>query len=297
MQITNKSIFLGDTSKEARSGAVRSDTKQSGRKSIFAGDLRQTTDPIAQKRQEAQKKAMKVVSDVFKNERKIDEDLEKRREHIEELRGQIKAASEQYAEIEARKEELKEIYGITKENPVSEEYKERVEELNKGLQALNEEIGAAEKSIKEEAAIIRGVKMERLKTHPMLDAMNQKDAILDAAGNEIMGMLVEEGKEHLDEKTEEKKEQAEKLQEEKEKKEEQIEAVKEKVEEMEAFVEETKASNKVKQKQSEQLDDSVYQMLELEEIKIDVQKEVESIVDKMALVIEDIKGACVDRKL
>lgn len=297
MKVTNKSIFLGDTSNEARSGAIQNETKQSDRKSIFAGNLNQTLDPIAQKRAQAQKKAMKVVSDAFKNERKIDEDLENRSEHIKELRGEIKAASEQYAEIEARKEELKEIYGVTEENPGSEEYEERVEELNKGLEALNEEIGEAKKIIREEAAIIRGVKNERLKTHPMLDAMNQKDDILAAASDEIMGMLIEEGKEHLEEKAEENKEKAEKLQEEKEKQEEHIEDVKEKVEEMEAFVEEAKASNTAEHKKNEQVDDSMYQMIELEEIKVDVQKEVESIVDKMALVIEDIKGACVDQKL
>lgn len=297
MKITNKAIFIGDASKEAPSGAVQNQNKKDGRKSIFGGNLNETLDLIAKKREEAQKKAMKVVSDAFRNEQKVDKDLEKRSEHICELRQELKDANEQWQELEARKEELKEMYGVTEDNSGNAEYQERVAELSEQQEAFGEEMEQARKGIREEAAIIRGVKQERLKTHPMLDAMNQKEEILDAASDEIMGMLVEEGKKHIEEKTEENKEKAEELQEEKEKQEEQIQAVKEKVEEMEAFVEETKASNQGKQTKNEQMENSIYQMVELEEIKVDVQKEVESIVDKMALVIEDIKGACVDQKL
>ena len=297
MKVTNKSIFIGDTSKEARSGAVEKENTQEGRKSIFAGNLNENTDPIAKKRQEAQKKAMKVVSDAFKNEQKIDEDLENRCEHMKEQQQELKDANRQWQELEAGKEELKETYGVTEENPGNEEYQERVAELSKQQEAFAKEMEQAKKGIREETAIIRGVSLERLKTHPMLDATKQKEEILDAASDEIMGMLIEEGKEHLEEKIEENKEKAEKLQEEKEQQEEQTEAVKEKVEEMEAFVEKNKASNKEKQAGNEQIDDSIYEMVELQEMKVDVQKEVESIVDKMALVIEDIKGACVDQKL
>lgn len=300
MKVSNKTIFVGDGVKNERNLTIQESQKKDknakGQKSFFAGDLNRNLDPIAQKKKEAQKKAMKVVSDVFANERKVDEDLSKRSQNIEQMKENMKEAQEELKNIDAAKEELKKEYGVTEEKPGNEEYQARLLELNKNAEPFKEEIANAEKTIKMENAVIRGVKIERLKSHEMVDAQNQKDEILKAASDEIIGMLIEEGKEHVDEEQKKNEEEAEKLAEEKKAEEKQMEAVKEKVEEMKEFVEGVK-KNHVNKEESEEIDASIYDIVELEQQRGAMKEEIENIVDKMSLVIEDIKGSLVDSKL
>lgn len=300
MKVSNKTIFMGDATKNERNLTVQQshqkDKNAKGHKSFFAGDLNKNLDPIAQKKKEAQKKAMKVVSDVFANERKVDEDMDKRSQNIDLMKENIKEALEELKNIDAAKEELKKEYGVTEENSGNEEYQTRLNELNKNAEPLKEEIANAEKTIKMENAVIRGVKIERLKTHEMVDAQKQKDEILEAASDEIVGMLIEEGKEHVDEEQEKKQEEAEKLAEKEKADKEQIEAVKEKVEEMKEFVEGIH-KDYVDEDETEEMDVSMYNVVELEQQRGAMKEEIENIVDKMSLVIEDIKGSCVDSKL
>ena len=110
---------------------------------------------------------------------------------------------------------------------------------------------------------------------------SEEEDIMEQAGEEIVGMLLEEGKEHLDEEQKLREEKAEKLEEKKEEQEAFIEAQKEKKEAAEEFVE----------------DMPMEEMLTLEQVKLDVQKEVQNIVDKMKLVAEDMKGAVVDESV
>lgn len=57
--------------------------------------------------------------------------------------------------------------------------------------------------------MIRQTKIERLKSNSMGAAFEQADAVMGAASDEIMGMLIAEGKDHIDEKQEEEKKTAE----------------------------------------------------------------------------------------
>lgn len=50
--------------------------------------------------------------------------------------------------------------------------------------------------------MISQTQIERLKSNPIGKATDQADAVLDAASDEIIGMLFEEGKEHIDEEQE-----------------------------------------------------------------------------------------------
>lgn len=287
---------------------------------IFAGNLNVNNDPIAKKRQEAQEKALKVVGDAFDNDKKIDDDLQKRSNHISKLYENMESASKEIGNIEKNKLELRESYGIKDDSEeqkdlellekrrdsleigstitLSDEEKERLSEIDKAgkteyqtrslqmdvvASSFKKEIKESKKVIIEENAIIRGIKLERLKTSPMMEAAEKADDILDAASDEITGMLLDEAKEHIDEKAKEEQEEAEKKAEEKEKQEEQAEAVKEKREE--------ESDGTVN---SEIPIDNILEMTHEES---NIKKEVENIVDKMKLVAEDIKGSVVDSKL
>ena len=132
-----------------------------------------------------------------------------------------------------------------------------------------------------ENAIIRGVKLERLKSAPMVKAQNEADAILDAASKEVIGMIMEEAKDTMDEKSKEEQEKAEKLE--------------ERREEQEAFIE----KQKEKRKETEELLENMpmEELVHMGQLKDEIKQEIKNIVSEMKLVAEDIKGALVDESV
>lgn len=77
----------------------------------------------------------------------------------------------------------------------------------------------------------------------MADAQKKAEAVMEAAGKEILGMLIEEGKDHVDEEQEEKKEEVEEKAEEKAEQEEKIEERQEDAAELEQQVDEAHRTN------------------------------------------------------
>ena len=138
----------------------------------------------------------------------------------------------------------------------------------------------AKQEIQAENAIIRQTKLERLKSNPMARAQKQADAIMDAASEEIMGMLIEEGTEHLNKVQEDSKEKAEKVAEKQEEKEQQIEAAKERKKEQEEWL--------------DNLSDITIDIAADTADASDAQQEIKEMMIKMKLIEEDIKGAAVD---
>lgn len=165
------------------------------------------------------------------------------------------------------------------------EYQRQVLEMDETKDCFRDIIEKNDREIRTENAVIRGIGLERLKNEPMLEAQKEADAITEAANREMLGMLVAEGKEHIDEEQDEREEQAEES--------------KEKKEELEELLEKRKEESEEAKKRTEEFQDSMptQEYMELEQKKTDVQKEVQDIVDKMNLVAEDIKGSMVDGRL
>ncbi len=303
---------------------------------IYAGNLKVNENPIAQKRKQAQAKALKVVGGALKNDRKIDDDLQKRRDCRNKYYENIESASQEIGKIEKNKQELKKSYGIEDDSEeqknlellekrresfdiysqvsLSDEEKVRLSEIDKAgmteyqtrslqLDAKGgihqKEIREAKKGIIEENAIIRGIQLERLKSSPMVDAVKEADSMLDAASEEITGMLLDEAKEHIDDKAKEKQEETEKKAEKKEKQEEQLEVIKEKRKELEELINPEKVEEEENDGFNRTVNNDIafYHFLEITHNESDIKREVENIVDKMKLVADDIKGAVVDSKL
>ncbi|MDO5573241.1 MAG: hypothetical protein Q4G60_04590 [bacterium] len=320
MKVEHTSIYIGDDTKALRHGKA---DKRGGSTTIFAGNSALAQDdPITKKREEARKKAMKVVGDAFAGEQKIDNDLADRKSHIDELRDNMNQAQAAMNQIDKEKDQLRESKGIAADSEeqkdlellekrsasmrvgsevsLTKEEQERLEQIDaKGMteyqkQAMEmegykspyrKEISDSKKQIVEENAIIRGVKLERLKSNPMLDATQEADSIMEAADDEIMGMLIQEGRDFIDEKHKEEEEAAKKKAEEEKEKEEQIEAIREDKKEQKERVEKNKTEALTEQ------------VLDLDQAQTDVKAEVSDIVDKMNLVIEDIKGSVVDQQV
>lgn len=314
----NITVYAGEQTRRQE----QSEKAQSGEKekknggTIYAGNFQgdmSVRDRIQQKKEQAQKQAMKVVQDAWDGDRAIDDDLNQRRERIRELNQSSRESQERIAELEGQQEKLKEAYGVAEDSAeqqelellrrrdaavrrggtLSDEEMQKCDEIEKrGLSDYQKEqlnldehirteqdvLDNNERQVLMENAVIRGTKLERLKYHHMADAQKEAEEIEKAAGDEIMGMLIADSKEHVDEEQEEREKKAEEIKEKKEEQEELVEKRREDKEELEELVE----------------DVPVDEMLDLARNQEEIQQEVQNIMNKMSLVAEDIKGAVVD---
>lgn len=316
----NVTIYAGNGNEEIRRQNLRkeagkaseSNGRDSGNNTIFSGNLNIQQDSVLMKKKMAQEKALKVIGDAWNGDRSIDEEVNLHREKARQLREDIKFEKDMIGAIRDREKEMQQNYGVAddseeqkdaqlllrwqEKDTLTEEEAERVEELQQNglteyqssLLELNEDVvkhkeiaDKAQQELEQENAIVRGIRLERLKSSPMLKAAKQAEKIKEAASEEIVNMLMEEGKEHIDEEQEKREEQAQEIKEKKEEQEELIEKRREDKEETEAFIEEILSE----------------EILNPSQVQADIKKEIQNIVNKMNLVVEDIKGAAVDETL
>ena len=121
--------------------------------------------------------------------------------------------------------------------------------------------------------------------------------MMAAASKEAAMMYLEQGKEYLDEKARETKETSKKQKEKKEEQEERIEAIQEKTEQMEGVIESTR--EKVHEEMEELVDtgEQTDIMVETEQIREDIQAELQKMLAKLGLSEEDLKGVEIDKFL
>ena len=218
---------------------------------------------------------------------------------------QRKADAEKYGLTETFTEEeealLRELEGV----PLTE-YQKRCLEIDEYQKIYEKRNDVIEDQIAGYNGSIRAMKLERLKFHEMTKAQNKAEKVMEAAGKEIVDMLIEESKDHVDEEMEEKKEEAEEKAEEKAEQEEKIENRKEDEAALEEHIEETQ----IKKEEQEELrreseersrEDAVLLDDILEAGKgpgsfSDVQLDVKKMVHKMKLLEEDLKGSIVDEE-
>lgn len=320
MKVKDYSVFMGDDTIKARHETSQKNNS-SPKKSINVSGFNQKFDPIAAKKAEAQKKAMKIVGDVYANEKKIDDGLDERRQKIQDLKNESYEATKAIKEIEDNRAKLRDEYGVDADSQEEKDLKLLEKEMDSknpgsGIELTDEEKEAIAKikengltdyqkqslGMKESEApyretiqkneaeiqlhnsVIRETGLERLKHHEMTDAQKEKDEILEAASKEIIGMLMDEAKDHIDE-------EQEKL----------VEAAKEKAEEEKELKEKLEKAKEEKEKQEELTEDIIEATEEMaingSKAMSDVQAEVKEMMSKMKLIEDDIKGAEVDRKV
>lgn len=309
--------------------------------SINASFLNGQFDPIEQKRAMAKKRANKIISDTYAGERKLDDDAKAREARLKQHYKTLADSSREIRKIGEDKEGLRSEYGVEKDSQeqkdleilekynrhkrgvvavpdITKEEIEYAEQLKeKGLTEYQERalqmdsfkdihlknIQDSKSGIVEESATIRAMSLERLKKDPMLEAQQEAEEILAAASDEIIGMLVDEAKDHIDDKAEEEQEKAEEKKEEEKKEQEKLEEAKERREEMEALADPEKAEKAERERRRPQETDVLYAdpmtagMLKMESVKTDIQQQVSDMMLKMKLVAEDIKGIKVDEVL
>ncbi len=309
---------------EEKNSSIKSSSAKgspAGEKSIYGGDLNLLDNGIEKKKKQAQSMAMELMEGVFANDLKMDEDQRKRTEHSKELKAENNEYRSKLGDIRKERERMKEEYRIEDDSVQEQELalmrkardypqkmtKEEQQEVSEiyargktkyqedmmildGIQKeFEDKIAKNQKKIIEENAIVRGMKIERLKSHDMVDAKDRGDQLIAAANKEIVGMLVEEGKQKIDNEAEEKMQEARERKEEKKELEEKIEAAK---------------AERARPKEEEHEEmyelDSVLQdvkKVQTRENLPDVKKSMEQIVNELKLTAEDIKGAVVDQEV
>lgn len=281
-------------------------TEGGNRKTFFAGNTNLANDPIAQKRKEAQKKAMKVVTDAWESDKAIDKSVEDRKNHYNEMLAVKEEAQSYLKDINNQIDVLKEEYGITEEMKYKdwpEEYRQRYFELADQASAFKKQIYDADKLMKDDISDIKAIAIERLKSSPMVDAQKTADAIEASANEEIIGMAMQQAKDHIDEKMEEAEEKAEEKAEEEEIKEEKLEDVREMKALQQAMIEGTKEAiekAEARHRENEAPDMPIDDLIELTKTNTQTQK-AQKVLDEikysMNLLEADLKGIEVNEEV
>lgn len=245
----NITVFAGDTQSRVQTRQqekAENPAQEEGKnKTFYAGNFLvefPLKDRIEQRKAQAQERAMKIVEDAWEGDRQLDREIEERRAHIEELREENREAVKLFGPGGA------------------------------GTVAQNAEI------IAEESRIIKGIRSERVKYHNMVDAQEEAEDVVEASRDEIIGMVMEEAKEHVDEEQEKREEQAEAIEEKKEEQEKILEKREEKEEELEELMK----------------DIPMEETVEINQTMAEVKQQVQKVLNEVNLMEEDIKGAKVD---
>ena len=205
----------------AASGAARLDAGTSGKAGMSKGNVTSVSganlkgESLIQQRQGlAKKQALKVVSDAFAGEKKLDAQMQSIKDEIKRLQDEINEKSAMLGDNNARIKELQEEFGVDPESDAAtwpEEYKESVSDLLAQNKMLARDIDQY-KAI--QAGNVQGfsdMKRERLKSQDMLKAQEAAEDIMDAAYGETIALLTKEAVEHVDEEQEERKEAAKEI--------------------------------------------------------------------------------------
>mgnify|MGYP006922125171 FL=1 len=323
----------------------RKAAKQQKRTVIFAGDLSLHKDPITIRRREAQRQAMKFVQNAWDADRKIDKSMNEIREQQEIHRKEEQMNREQAQALADKRIGLREQYGVDSDSqeqkdlelliratsstseygddPFTEEEKARLAELREQplteyqercLSLYNDQLIFERRKVQTEeyyrylTEALIDMEIERLKSGKMTNAQNNAKKVMEEAGKDIQGMLMEEAKDHVDETYEETREEAEEKAEEKEEEEKKIELRKEQKELMEARTEavreesqETEAAQKEQERDAREeaalLKDMAQAGMDVSGSSDSVKAEIKDILNKMKLIEADIKGIEVDEEI
>ncbi len=175
-------------------------------------------------------------------------------------------------------------------------------ELNNYAAGHKREIRRADYGMTAEKQNVSRIKLERLKTHAMVDAQGAADDIMDAANDEIIGMLVQEVKDQQDEKMDEAKEKADEAMKEKEKREEKLDEMKLERAIERAMIEGTDEAVEEAERIKRQNDSPDIQMTDMVDLadSADLKKSVDQnlgdIKSSMKVLEADLKGIKVDEK-
>ena len=279
-QVINFNSFAQERAAQRAGGKAQ---QRNNKATIFAGDLglNMQNDIVTQRKQRAQRKALKIIGDAWNSDRKTDQTIADYQDKIRQLKADLEENQDTVLRGEAHKEELRQLYGVAEDSQEQKdlellekeaaskkhyansdpvyltdeekerlaeihaqgltEYQERCMDIDKQQEHFEKKIDDLKTEIKAYSNAVTSTKLERLKYHGMADAQEKAEDLMMAASKEAVGLLMGEAKDHVDEELEEKVEEAKKKAEEEAEEEEKVEERKEDREELEARIDEAHA--------------------------------------------------------
>ena len=317
------------------------DAKESEKKkTLFAGDMNLAPDPVKERLESARKKAFKIVSDAFDADRDYDRRMEKVKDFAREQREEKSAATADKKDAEETIAALKAEYQVDPDSKEQQdldwllayrrqspgerfsdieqmkkdraraseieagltEYQTRMLEANDHLDHAQERIEEAEASLIATRQALTDAQTEKNKSHAMADAQKEADEIMDSAERAVVGMVMSDAKDKLDEKLREDQEKAEEKKEEEEKQE-KLEAQREEKKEIrEALTEGTREAVQEAEERSRQREEDELDLTDVMgadpaamlEKTSNVNAQLDDLKNKMALIDADLMGLKVD---
>ncbi|WP_022765513.1 hypothetical protein [Butyrivibrio sp. XPD2006] len=235
--------FQGNDNTQIISGAANAQNKNGNMNSISGANLKGES-LIAQRQGLARKQALKVVSDAFGGEKKLDAQMQGIKDEIKRLQDVINEKRSDTRDNDARLKELQEQYGIDPDSEENKNLEQLALKMNYSKDGLSDEEKGRlseyqqqalyyvaknqqneldiDQAKAQQAGNVQGyadMKRERLKSQDMLKAQDAAEEIMEASNDETIALLTQEMIEHVDEeqkeREEETKEAAEKKKEEK----------------------------------------------------------------------------------
>ena len=313
--------------------------------SVFIGNLNQPgADRVEQRRAQARKQANKMLMDQFGRDNEVTDTMDELRTRNRDIGKEIGSLREQIKEFKDGQEAMREQHGIMPDSEEQKQldlirkvrgamdsgdgkgltadelkqvagmdtsqlttYQRTSLDTDEVIKRLEKEIEKLEGERRGNTSTVTGLKQGLLKTSykGITKAYEAADSIMDAASDDIIGMLVQDAKAYVDEKLEEIVEAAKKKAEEKEEEEKKEEAAEEKKETQEELTQAIKEAASEQAGQMEQIAESTdapqagkaeenNKVLEIAEQQEDLQKTVDKMLREAKLLEEDMKGLMVD---
>lgn len=319
--MTKSGAGIQNRTEETGRDAVK---KSKGDGVMVQGDeLNLLEDPVVAKRKKAQNLALQLIMEAFKKDATMDQEQKNISEHAKSLEKENEECRSMLKDIDKERQNTAEIYGVDEDseeyrnlellrrgreavtNPDTDmsvddwvkyknleeqgltDYQKKMLELDENADYYKKKIEENKASIISDYATVRGMKIERLKTHDMRDAVKQGDEIKAAASGEIKGILINEAVENVDQQIEDEKEKAKEKEEKQKELEERIERIKgeeKKEDDHEEIYELDNILNDVK-------------VMNSGNTQPDVSKSLDLIISEMQLIAEDVKGIVIDTEV
>nr|WP_297708224.1 hypothetical protein [uncultured Butyrivibrio sp.] len=224
--------FQNQNNESSVAGAAKAGQKSGNLSSISGANLK--GESLIQQRQGlAKKQALKVVSDAFGGEKKLDAQMQSIKDEIKRLQDEINEKTANTMENDARLKELQEAYGIDPDSEENNELSKLAFKMNNSKDGLSDEEKSKMSEYQQQALYyvaknqqnsldidrakaqqmgnVQGyadMKRERAKSQDMLKAQDEAEDIMEAAGEEAIALLTQEAVEHVDEEQKEREEEA-----------------------------------------------------------------------------------------
>ncbi len=224
--------FQNQNNESSVAGAGKAGQKSGNLSSISGANLK--GESLIQQRQGlAKKQALKVVSDAFGGEKKLDAQMQGIKDEIKRLQDVINEKTADTIENDASLKELQEQYGIDPDGEESKELSKLAFKANHSKEGLSDEEKSQmseyqqqalylvaknqqnaldiDQAKAQQAGNVQGyadMKRERAKSQDMLKAQDEAEEIMDAANGEAIALLTQEAVEHVDEEQKEREEEA-----------------------------------------------------------------------------------------